>query len=136
MTSLASRYLTALVVLVVLDALWLSYFVPAIFRPTLRPILLDEPRWLAAGLFYACYAVGVAVFAVAPATRQNSLLAAAANGALLGFIAYMTYDFTNLASLKAWTPALAAIDIAWGTIATSAAAIASCEVGMFLAGRE
>jgi uncharacterized membrane protein len=132
MVSLVLRYGTALVVLIALDAAWLSYFAHAVFRPTLGSILLDEPRWIAAGLFYALYALGVVVFAVAPAARDGSWLAALAYGAFLGFVAYMTYDLTNLASIKAWTVTLAIVDTAWGTLATALAAAASYSIATLL----
>ena len=45
-------------------------------------------------------------------------------GAMLGFFGYMTYDLTNLATIKAWTTSLALIDIAWGTLLTAIAALA------------
>jgi uncharacterized membrane protein len=36
----------------------------------------------------------------------------------------MTYELTNLATVKVWTNELAAIDIAWGTLLTALAAMA------------
>ncbi len=42
----------------------------------------------------------------------------------VGFFACMTYDLTNMATLKLWPAHLAAIDIAWGTFLTAAAATA------------
>jgi uncharacterized membrane protein len=45
-------------------------------------------------------------------------------GAAFGFFAYMTYDLTNMATLKVWPVHLAAIDIAWGTVLTAIAASA------------
>ena len=36
----------------------------------------------------------------------------------------MTYDLTNMATLKLWPAHLAAIDIAWGTFLTAVAATA------------
>jgi len=123
--SYALRYFSALIVLVALDALWLSYFARAVFRPTLGDILLDTPRWGAAGLFYLLYALGIVLFAVMPAMRGGSWMSAALSGALFGFFAYMTYDLTNLATLKAWSLRLALIDIAWGALATALAAAAS-----------
>ena len=45
-----------------------------------------------------------------------------ASGALLGLIAYSTYDLTNLATLRGWSAKLALINLAWGTIVTSLAA--------------
>ena len=45
-------------------------------------------------------------------------------GALFGFFAYATYDLTNLATLKDWPIGLSALDMAWGSIASAAAAVA------------
>jgi uncharacterized membrane protein len=126
--SLALRYLTALTVLVVLDAIWLSYSAHALFRPALGAILLDAPRWLAAGLFYLLYAGGIVVLAVTPALKKLSWVIALGHGALIGFLSYMTYDLTNLASLKARTNLLAIVDVAWGTLLTSLASAASFAV--------
>lgn len=124
MLNLAIRYVAVLAVLIVGDAIWLSYFARAIFRPTLGDILLDDPRWLAAGAFYVLFAFGVMYFAVTPSLRQGAWTNAALSGALLGFLAYMTYDMTNLASIKAWTVPLALVDMAWGTLITAVAATA------------
>ena len=49
-----------------------------------------------------------------------------ASGALLGPIAYSTYDLTNLATLRGWSAKLALINLAWGTIVTRLAATAGC----------
>ncbi len=123
--SCAIRYAAALIVLVVGDALWLSYFARAVFRPTLGGILLEDLRWLAAVPFYLLFAAGIAYFAVTPALRSGSWPSAALSGAALGFFAYMTYDLTNLATIKAWTVQLALVDMAWGTLISAAAATAS-----------
>jgi len=123
--SYAIRYAVALLVMIVGDALWLSYFARAMFRPTLGTMLLDDPRWLAAALFYLLYAAGIVWFAVTPALRSGSWSSAALSGALVGFLAYMTYDLTNLATIKAWTVQLALVDMAWGTLLTAIAATAS-----------
>jgi uncharacterized membrane protein len=45
-------------------------------------------------------------------------------GALYGFFTYITYDLTNLATLRDWPILLSAVDILWGTLlGTSVAAI-------------
>ena len=41
---------------------------------------------------------------------------AAAWGALFGFMTYMTYDLTNMATLRDWPLALSFIDTAWGCL--------------------
>jgi uncharacterized membrane protein len=37
-------------------------------------------------------------------------------------MAYMTYDLTNMATLKAWTVKLLVMDVAWGTFITGLSA--------------
>ena len=34
--------------------------------------------------------------------------------ALFGLLAYVTYELTNLATLKGWSTQIALIDVAWG----------------------
>lgn len=125
MLNLIVSYCVALVALIVGDALWLSYFAKAVFRPTLGGILLDDPRWFAAGAFYLLFTAGLTFFAVTPAMRQGSWTMALASGALFGFMAYMTYDLTNLATIKVWTFQLALVDTAWGALLSGMAATAA-----------
>jgi uncharacterized membrane protein len=49
---------------------------------------------------------------------------AAAYGALLGFVVYGVYDFTNLATLRHYPVKLAIVDVAWGTFASALGAVA------------
>ncbi|HRY56849.1 MAG TPA: DUF2177 family protein, partial [Patescibacteria group bacterium] len=46
-------------------------------------------------------------------------------GAFLGFIAYATYDLTNLATLKNWPLHVTVIDIVWGTFLTGSVSFLS-----------
>jgi hypothetical protein len=82
-------------------------FRPRDVPPSAGRILLDNPRWSAAILFYLVYALGVLVFPPALGLHNASLRVAILYGALFGFLAYMTYDLTNLATIKAWTLPLA-----------------------------
>lgn len=113
------RFVVVLVVLVAGDALWLSHFAHAMFRPTLGAILLDDPRWGAVLLFYPLYAMVTIYLAIAP---SRSFREALARAAVFGFMAYATYDLTNFATIKAWTMSLGTLDTAWGTILTTVAA--------------
>ena len=135
MLSIAVRYVAALVVLVVGDILWLGYFAHAVFQPTLKPILREEIDWRAAILFYLLYAVGIAVFAAAPALASRSAWLALAYGLLFGFLAYMTYDVTNYATISAWTIRLAAMDVGWGTCISGVAGLVSYGVTRAVASR-
>jgi uncharacterized membrane protein len=133
MLSIAVRYVTALAVLVAGDILWLGYFAHAVFQPTLKPILRDEIEWRAAILFYLLYAVGIAVFAVTPALANRSAWQALGYGLLFGFLAYMTYDATNYATISAWTIRLAVMDVGWGTFISGIAGLASYGVARAVA---
>ena len=53
-----------------------------------------------------------------PISLSNSLAKAVISGALFGFIAYATYDLTNLATLKDWPLPIVFIDMAWGALLT------------------
>ncbi|MEY4880278.1 MAG: hypothetical protein RJB62_1747 [Pseudomonadota bacterium] len=123
-----TRYLLPYVatgsVLLCLDLIWLRLASEAIFRPEVGPLLSDNPNLSAAALFYLLYVGGLVYFAVWPALNAHSLALAVLNGAVLGFIAYMTFDLTSLAILKGWSVKVAILDIAWGTFVSAVAASA------------
>ncbi len=119
------RYLIAYVVMLalfpVLDFVWIGTAARSLYQGEIGALLAPKPNVAAAAAFYAIYAAGVLVFAVAPGFagdwRRALLLAA-----LFGFVAYATYDLTNLATLKAFTLKLSLIDMAWGAAMTTAVA--------------
>jgi uncharacterized membrane protein len=114
-----------------LDFIWLSIATPRLYRPLLGDLLAAEPKLLVAAVFYLVYVAGVVVFAISPALSGGSWATALGLGALLGLIAYGTYDFTNLATLNNWPALVSVIDLAWGVCATAAAAT----IGFFVASR-
>ena len=114
-------YIAAAVTMLVLDVAWLTLAVPRLYRPALGVLLSDKPNLPVAGVFYLLYVVGIVVFAVLPASG-GSWLTALGLGALLGLVAYGTYDFTNLATLRDWPVALSLIDVCWGVALTAVAA--------------
>lgn len=122
MPPFAIAYLAAAAAMIVLDAIWLSTMVPRIYQPALGELIADKPNFAIAGVFYLLYLVGVVVFAVMPALETRSLLHAMGMGALLGLVAYGTYDFTNLSTLRNWPIGLSFIDVAWGTALTAVVA--------------
>ena len=119
----AAAYGGAALVLSVLDVLWLWWVVGRLYRAELGSLMRTEVAMLPAVAFYLIYIVGIVVFAVLPAVASGSLLRAAGLGALLGFIAYCTYDLTNLATLNGWPVKVAMLDIAWGTFISALAAV-------------
>jgi uncharacterized membrane protein len=109
------------VVFLMLDALWLGVISRGLYQREIGPLLLARPRLGAAALFYLVYIAGLVYFCVVPGVAQSSVARGLLNGALLGAIAYATYDLTNLATLKGWSEILVFIDIAWGGLASALA---------------
>lgn len=130
MMRLAAAYGAALVVMGVVDAAYLYFVAGKTFRDTLGDVMLADFKPVPAVIFYLLYPVGILTFAVMPALGTGRWTSALAMGALLGFFVYMTYDMTNLATIRNWTTALAVQDIAWGTFVTGLTATAA-----FLAAR-
>lgn len=113
---LAVAYCSALCVLLLIDGLWLGLLMGPLYARYLGNLLLEQPRWLPAILFYLLYALGLLVFAIVPGLRARSWRTAARLAALLGLVAYGTYDLSNYATLQGWPLALTFIDIAWGAV--------------------
>lgn len=126
MTQWLTGYCAAAAVFLVLDLIWLSIVGPAVYRPALKELVSDRVHLAPAIAFYLVYVVGVMILAVQPGLRAQSVLTAAMLGATLGFVAYATYDLTNMATLKVWPLKIAVIDIAWGSLLTAVAAMSGC----------
>lgn len=120
-----SAYGAAAIVFFGLDFLWLTNMTASFYRPRLGALLLDQPNLYGAAAFYLLYIAGIVQLAVVPALAPGgSWTAALVAGAVLGLIAYGTYDMTNLATLKGWSLSVSLVDMAWGTVLTGLAATA------------
>ncbi len=104
-------YLVSGAVFVAIDLLWLSLVMSKLFKAQMPQLILEQPKLAPAAAFYLLYPIGIAVFGVLPA---NDWMRSVAMSALFGFLAYVTYELTNLATLKGWAAQIALIDIAWG----------------------
>ncbi|MGE0233697.1 MAG: DUF2177 family protein [Flavobacteriaceae bacterium] len=118
----AIAYLAAAVIFLGADFVWLSRVASGFYRERIGGLLLDQPNFAAAGAFYLFYIAGIVYFAVAPALAGGGIATSVIAGALLGLLAYGTYDMTNLATLKNWSATVAMVDMAWGTFLTALSA--------------
>lgn len=121
MKSSLIAYAGAAIAFVLLDAAFLSLVGPKLYKPILGDMMTGQVRLPPAVLFYVVYVAGIVFLAIRPA---GSLGQAALNGAVLGVIAYATYDLTCQAILKNWAWSLTLTDVAWGMVATAAGASA------------
>jgi len=111
------------VVFLIADAIMLSTVIKPLFQRHLGEGLLEGIRALPAILFYGIYLFGMVWFAGLPGLREG-LGTAALNGALLGLVAYGTYELTSWTVLRDWHPNMVAVDLAWGTVLTAGAVTA------------
>jgi len=114
-------YLVAAVVFGVLDALWLRWAGPNLYRPVIGEIMAEDFRVGAAAIFYLLYLAGMCWFAIRPALLSGEVSSALLNGALLGALCYATFDLTSQAVFKVWATHVSVMDIIWGSFATAAA---------------
>lgn len=127
-------YMASLVTFLIIDGLWLGIVARSFYVQQIGHLLRPSPDFGVAGAFYLLYVVGVVVFAVLPALAQQSWVTALVLGALLGFIAYGTYDLTNLATLAGWPVLVSVVDMIWGAVLTATVALAGYMAGRMLFG--
>lgn len=117
-------YVATAIVFLGIDALWLGVIAGKWYFQKLGPLLRDSPNFAYAGAFYLVYVAGLVVLAVMPAVSAQSWQTALFYGAVVGLVAYGTYDMTNLSTLKGYPVSVALVDIAWGTALTAVSAFA------------
>lgn len=117
-------YLAALAVFLLLDAVWLKRVMRPLFEAHVGGLLRDEIRLGPAAGFYLAYVGGILYFASLPALAGGGVLRSALDGMLLGFLAYGTYEATNLATLRGWRWSMALTDTGWGMALTALTAAA------------
>lgn len=114
-------YAVAAVAFGILDAIWLRWAGPNLYRPVIGEIMAENFRIVPAGVFYLSYLAGMVWFAIRPGLESGQVSAAVLNGALLGALCYATFDLTSQAVFKVWATHISVIDIIWGTFATATA---------------
>src|SRR5262245_38603965 len=104
-----------------LDSIWLSLAASRLYRPRLGSLLLERFNMAPAAAFYLIYLAGILVFAIAPALVTGRWTTALMRGAMLGLVAYATYDLTNQATLRGWLVTVTIADLCWGSFVTATA---------------
>lgn len=134
MTLLVAFIATAVIFLAI-DMIGLRLMVLPIFNGEAPGLFLNQPNIAPAVIFYIGFVVGIVWFVTAPALASGgSLLSVALNGAALGAIAYGTYEFTNLATVKGWTLKMTVVDFTWGVALTAVSAAGGVWAARLLTG--
>jgi len=115
-------YISTAIVFLALDVVMLKKVMYPLFSANIGPMMLEDLRMGPAAVFYLFYVVGVVWFVSIPALNVGSIAQAFFAGAVLGALAYGTYEFTNFATLKCWTAQMVMVDVIWGAVLTGTSA--------------
>jgi uncharacterized membrane protein len=107
-------FLASIPIILAVDLLWLGVFAKNYYQKMMSPHVAIEFNWIFVILFYLFYFTGIYIFALRPGIEAQSLQKTMYLAALFGFFCYMTYDLTNMATLKNWPLLVTVVDLAWG----------------------
>lgn len=126
-------YIATAVVFLGLDVVGLKNILRPLFERHIGDLMVDGFRFVPALVFYLFYIGGLLYFVSWPALKSDAPLQALWGGALLGALTYGTYEFTNYATLKAWSPQMVAVDMVWGIFLTGVSAWAGVMIARAVA---
>jgi uncharacterized membrane protein len=124
-------YAATAAVFLILDGIMLTLFMKPLFSRHIAALLMDPIRIAPAAAFYAAYVAGLIYLVSWPALKSGAPLWVPA--AMIGAMAYGTYEFTSYAILKDWHPSMVAADVTWGTILTAVSAWAGVTAARMIA---
>ena len=110
---LSATVLAALIFLII-DIIWLSFAVKSFYRPNIGHLLLDKPVMWAAAMFYIIYVFGIGIVLIEPSIDLNNTFSILFKAFVFGFVAYGTYNLTNMATVKGWSTSVVFVDMIWG----------------------
>ena len=114
MKLLISATLISALIFLIIDVIWLSFSVKSFYRPNIGHLLLETPIMWAAILFYLIYVIGLAVVIIEPSLDYQNTQKFLIKAFMFGLVAYGTYNLTNMATIKGWSPNVVFVDMMWG----------------------
>jgi len=106
--------LLAALIFLIIDIIWLSFAVKSFYRPNIGHLLLDKPVMWAAAMFYIIYVFGIGVVIIEPSINLDNTFSFLFKAFAFGLVAYGTYNLTNMATVKGWSPSVVFVDMIWG----------------------
>ncbi len=117
-------FLAATLPMLAIDAVWLIVMSKRFYAPRIGHLMAPSPDFIPVIAFYLLYGIGLTVLVVLPALRGGwNASHAFLMGALLGLVAYGTYDLTNQATLLNWPVSVTIVDLLWGGLLTGSVAV-------------
>ncbi len=113
-------YLATTATFLILDAIMLTLVMKPLFVTHIGPLMLESFRAGPAAVFYLAYVAGILYLVSVPALKTGGAVVLPA--AVIGAMAYGTYEFTSYAIMKDWHWTMVATDVTWGAVLTAVAA--------------
>ena len=129
--SLFILYAATTIIFLALDAVMLTLVMKPLFTRHLGDLIRDSPALIPAVIFYLAYTAGLIYLVSWPALKAGT--SPILSAAILGAMAYGTYEFTSYAVMKDWSWQMVATDLTWGTVLTAFSAWAGVAIVRALA---
>lgn len=120
--TLVTLYLATLLPFLLIDMVFLKAVMLPLFERNVGALMAEDVKIGVAAGFYLIYVAGIVYFAVYPGMKAGSVSLVLLNGAILGLLAYGTYEATNMATLRGWSWAMVLTDVTWGAVLTATSA--------------
>lgn len=123
---IVTLYLSTAVVFLIIDAVMLTTVMKPLFTRHIGDMMVDPIRLGPAAAFYLAYIAGLLYLVSVPALKSGAPVLIPA--AVIGAMAYGTYEFTSYAIMKGWSPVMVAADVTWGAVLTAFSAWAGLAI--------
>ena len=123
---LSVLYLSTTVIFLVLDGIMLTFVMKPLFTRHLGDAMIEPIRAVPVLVFYAAYVAGLLYLVSWSGLKTGTPVVVPA--AIIGAMAYGTYEFTSYAIMRDWHPQMVMTDFLWGTVLTAFAAWAGVTV--------
>ena len=123
------RYVSAILILVVFDLLWLRFYMGRMYDRQVSAIQ-NSPMKLRIGYAIVAYCLmvaGLSLFCLPNIRKERRWFSSFVYGFIFGVIVYGIYDFTSASIFEGWWVSLAIIDVLWGGFVY----FASCLISSF-----
>lgn len=107
-------------IFLILDALMLTFFMQPLFARHIGAQLVSPIRIGPAVAFYLIYIAGLLYLVSIPALRSGGQVWVQA--AVLGLVAYGTYELTSYTVMRDWHWHMVVVDTTWGAVLTALSA--------------
>ena len=129
---IVTLYISTAAVFLILDAVMLMLVMKPLFTRHIGPLMIDPIRFGPAAAFYAAYVAGLIYLVSLPALKTGAPVLLPA--AIIGLMAYGTYEFTSYAIMRDWHPSMVITDTLWGGTLTALSAWAGVALTRALTG--